>query len=64
MIILNGSLQLLQIRRSVMMLLSWIEQVAGFFTLCMYFFLMFGMYAFLVYRYMIACVFVVTVIVC
>jgi hypothetical protein len=30
MIILNGSLQLVQIRRLVMMLLSWIEQVAGF----------------------------------
>jgi hypothetical protein len=46
------------------MLLSWIEQVAGFPTLCMYFFPMFCMYAFLVYRYMIACVFVITKIIC
>jgi hypothetical protein len=64
MIMLNGSLQLLQIRRSVMMLLSWIEQVARFPSLRINFFLVFCMYAFPIYRYMISCVFVVTEIIC
>jgi hypothetical protein len=57
MIILNSSLQLVQIRRLVMMLLNWIEQVAGFS--CIYISFLYSAYVFLVYRSMIACIFVV-----